>query len=225
MPDNGQSMRICLHRGPLPLCICFILALINPDLFAQRVAPFTSVSGGRGYPHLTRPVPYEKVQTRFEYIDSTCAFLQLKKTGWSYTAYFEITDSLQELGLRIISPLPDLLSPHKGDVTTSSFDEKPFNDKTGFHAEWYLFKATNNSGELNFAELKDMTPEKLKDRTHPEFRIVDNGDSLRLPPGIYKLILLSRDRNKPAGSFAIQFGSIPRIRIPLFFSSSDQLKK
>ena len=191
---------------------------------AQRLAPFTSLTGNRGYPAITQPVPYEKVQSRFEFIDSTCTYLKQKKTGWTYTAWFEIKDSLQELGIRIISPLPDLMSPAKGDVTTPAFDAKPAKDNSGFKPEIYLLKAVAKSDDMNFIELKDMTPVSQRNWKAPSFRITDKGDGTKLSPGIYQIVIFTQDRAKPQGAFALQFGSIPRIQIPVFVHSPTLLK-
>jgi len=192
---------------------------------AQRLAPFMSLTGNRGFPAITNPVPYEKPQTFFEHIDSTCAFLHQKKTGWTYTAYFEITDSLQEFGIRLISPISDLLSPGKGDLTSTSYDEKKPSDKGGFKPEFYLLKAVAKSDDMNFIELQDMTPVKQKDRPHPTLRIFSMGNKNLLPPGIYKLMIFTQDRAKPSGSFAIQFGSIPRTPMPVFYPTPELSKK
>lgn len=206
------------------IVIIFLLCAVLQEACAQRTAPFISISGNRGFPAITNPLPYEKPQTLFEYIDSTCTFLNQKKTGWTYTAYFEINDSLQELGIRIISPLPDLLSPAKGDITTNAYDEKPEKDNTGFKPEIYLLKAVAKSEDMNFIEMQDMTPLKMKDRLHPTIRLVSKDEKNLLAPGIYKLVIFTQDRSKPSGAFALQFGSIPRIKMPALYSSPD-LKK
>jgi hypothetical protein len=206
------------------IVIIFLLCAVLQEACAQRTAPFISVSGNRGFPTITNPLPYEKPQTLFEYIDSTCTFLNQKKTGWTYTVYFEIKDSLQELGIRIISPLPDLLSPAKGDIMTNAFQEKPEKDNTGFKPEIYLLKAVAKSEDMNFIEMQDMTPLKMKDRLHPTIRLVSKDEKNLLAPGIYKLVIFTQDRSKPSGAFALQFGSIPRMPMPALYSSPNFLK-
>ncbi|MFN8153550.1 MAG: hypothetical protein U0Y08_04585 [Bacteroidia bacterium] len=206
------------------LSIFFLTGLLvcSISASAQRLAPFLSLSGNRGYPAITNPIPYEKPQSRFEYIDSTCTFLIQKKTGWTYTAYFEVKDSLQELGIRVISPLPDLLSPRKGDIVTPAYESKPANAANGFKPEVYLFKA--KPGDVNFVELEDMTPLQRRNWISPGFRLVDSGNGVKLAPGIYKLVIFTQDRKKPSGSFVVEFGSVPKIQMPVLVSSPEALK-
>ena len=206
------------------ISLTLIFLFIDPEISsAQRLSPFLSLSGNRGFPAITKPVPYEKPQCRYEYIDSTCTFLIRKKTGWSYTAYFELKDSLQELGIRVISPLSDLLAPRKGDFVTPAYETKPANITIGFQPELYLFKS--KPGNENFAELEDMTPLQLRDRVSPGIRLVDSGNGVMLAPGIYKLVIVTQDRTKPSGSFVLEFGSIPKVQMPVLVNSIEALNR
>ena len=210
-----------MKKDLLVIVLCLIA---STNCFAQRLAPFTSLTGNRGYPAITQSVPYEKVQSRFEFIDSTCTYLKENKTGWTYTAWFEIKDSLQEFGVRVVSPLPEMFLPAKGDVLTPSFENNQINDNKGFKPEIIILKAVMKSEDMNFVELKDMTPLNQRTKEMPTFRITDKGDKIKLAPGVYQIVISSQDHTKPQGSFALQFGSIPRIKIPEFVHSPTLLK-
>lgn len=195
------------------------------DVPGQRLPPFLSLTGQRGYPAIHQLLPYEKYQSCFEYIDSTCVFLQQQNYSWSYVAYFEIKDSLQEFGFRIISPLPDLLLPGRGDRVTDAFENKPAVNHSGFTPAFHLRRLENMEGSMKFVELKDTTPEAQKDPIYPALRRTDHANGSWISPGLYQLIIFTKDKPGPAGSFALQFGSIPRIPMPVFFSSMDALRK
>lgn len=194
------------------------------NVLGQRLPPFLSLTGQRGYPAIHQLLPYEKYQTCFEYIDSTCVFVQQQNNSWSYVAYFEIKDSLQEFGFRIISPLPDLLSPGRGDRVTNAFENKPAGNHSGFTPVFQLRRLDIVKGAMQRTALKDMTPEAQKDRLYPVLRQTDQTNGLRIAPGMYQLIIFTANNSALAGSFALQFGSIPHIPMPVFFTSTDAIR-
>lgn len=197
---------------------CFLIVLLlftnANQLFAQRTNPFLSITGNRGYPDIKQAVPYNKGIGQFDFIDSTDVFIQKSDSVYSYALYFELNDSLQELGFRFISPLPANFSPNKGDRVSFSFDNTDDDKQIGFKANLQLCKLQVIQQDSTWIQLKDETPSRLKEKSNETIRITDKNGLKKIAPGIYRILITTKQAQRPFGYYAIQFGAIPFITFP-----------
>ena len=200
--------------------VVLILFNVSSNAFAQRTNPFLSITGTRGYPAIQQAVPYEKARTYFDYIDSNNVTIYKVEEQNAFSLYFFIENPLQELGLRFISPLPELFSPNKGDQVTNMFENADAPKSKGFNASIALNRMEINNADTSFIQLTDETPLKFKERSNPTFRITDK----KFKPGWYQLQIISKEKEIPFGYFALQIGSIPVIKFPELFKSLSEVK-
>jgi len=200
--------------------VVLILFNVSSNAFAQRTNPFLSITGTRGYPAVQQAVPYEKARTYFDYIDSSNVTIYKVEEQYTFSLYFYIENPLQELGLRFISPLPESFSPNKGDQVTYLFENVDAPKSKGFNASIALNRIEFNNADTIIIQLKDETPLKFKERSHPTFRITNKN----FKPGWYQLQIISKEKEIPFGYFALQIGSIPVMKFPELFKSLPDVK-
>ena len=206
--------------------VFILLVLLNVDshLFAQRTNPFLSITGNRGFPEIKQAVPYNKGIGQFDYIDSTDGFIMRIDSVYSFPLYFELTDSLQELAFRIISPLPSNFSPNKGDRVSYRFENSDLDKQLGFEAFLQLSRLVVSQQDSTWVRLKDETPARLKENSIEAIRITDKNGLSKIPTGIYQLLIKTKFPKRPHGYYAIQFGAIPSIAFPALEKTIESIK-
>jgi hypothetical protein len=206
--------------------VFILLVLLNVDshLFAQRTNPFLSITGNRGFPEIKQAIPYNKGIGQFDYVDSTDAFIMRIDSVYSFPLYFELTDSLQELAFRIISPLPSNFSPNKGDRVSYRFDNSDLDKQVGFEAFLQLSRLVVSQQDSTWVRLKDESPARLKEHSMEAIRITDKNGLSKIPPAVYQLLIKTKLPKRPHGYYAIQFGAIPSIAFPALEKTIESIK-
>ena len=204
--------------------ILLVLLNVASHLFAQRTNPFLSITGNRGFPEIKQAIPYNKGIAQFDYVDSTDALITRIDSVYAFPLYFELTDSLQELAFRIISPLPSNFSPNKGDRVSYRFDNSDLDKLVGFEAFLQLSRLVVSQQDSTWVRLKDETPARLKEHSMEAIRITDKNGLSKIPPGIYQLIIKTKSPIRPHGYYAIQFGAIPSINFPALEKTIESIK-
>ncbi len=206
--------------------VFILLVLLNVDshLFAQRTNPFLSITGNRGFPEIKQAIPYNKGIGQFDYVDSTDSFIMRIDSVYSFPLYFELTDSLQELAFRIISPLPSNFSPNKGDRVSYRFDNSDLDKQLGFEAFLQLSRLVVSQQDSTWVRLKDESPARLKEHSMEAIRITDKNGLSKIPPGVYQLLIKTKSPIRPHGYYAIQFGAMPSINFPALEKTIESIK-
>jgi len=206
--------------------VFILLVLLNVDshLFAQRTNPFLSITGNRGFPEIKQAIPYNKGIGQFDFIDSTDALITRIDSVYSFPLYFELTDSLQELAFRIISPLPSNFSPNKGDRVSYRFDNSDLDKQLGFEAFLQLSRLVVSQQDSTWVRLKDESPARLKEHSMEAIRITDKNGLSKIPPGVYQLLIKTKSPIRPHGYYAIQFGAMPSINFPALEKTIESIK-
>ena len=204
--------------------ILLVLLNVASHLFAQRTNPFLSITGNRGFPEIKQAIPYNKGIAQFDYVDSTDALITRIDSVYAFPLYFELTDSLQELAFRIISPLPSNFSPNKGDRVSYRFDNSDLDKLVGFEAFLQLSRLVVSQQDFTWVRLKDETPARLKEHSMEAIRITDKNGLSKIPPGIYQLLIKTKSPIRPHGYYAIQFGAIPSINFPALEKTIESIK-
>lgn len=192
--------------------------------FAQRLAPFGSESSTRIYGDQVVRNPYDATISYFECIDSANLFIVQEREKEFYTLYFFIDDTLKEIGVRALSPVPELTSPGRGQFATEDFYTSK-NKKKGFNSFVSLNRAVEikNRAELSHAK-KELSWKLIgenndsKEMDKPEnslFRVVHGKNDTYLLPGLYRIRISKSENNneKLAGSFLLQMGVIPATQL------------
>jgi len=204
----------------LPLLSFLFLLLYSSLCNAQRLAPFGSETNKLEYGERVNRIPYDASVSYFECIDSGSTFIRHENEKEFYTLYFFIDDSLSEIGLRVLSPVPELTSPNKGHFATEEFYNSKNRNK-GFNTFVSLTKAGTIKNRSDLSDFKK-EPEWFiigqnddsKEMDNPEnslFRVMNGKNNIYLSPGLYRIRISSSEINKESliGSFLLQIGAIP----------------
>jgi hypothetical protein len=199
-----------------------ILILLNQTSWAQRLEPFGS-GGNKKTGMNARSIPYENTLFYFECINDNNDFLVKDGKKEAYVMYFFLEDSLQEIGLRVLSPIPELVSPNRGHIVTANYLDSCDYKEKGFDP---VLKISRSKKQFSRTELSQL-------ETKPEFillgendnndemnvkenaliRLQSNADSLNLSPGLYSISISSATKNPMRGNFLLQIGTVPAKRI------------
>lgn len=197
------------------LLFLLLFSIFVSTAYAQRTEPFCA----------SKPkdkligTPYDYTQSYFEFIDTHNAFVKQVNDSDRYVIYFFLDDSLSELGIRVLSPIPPLTTPNKGNIATDDYSLHANELNKGFDAQIALFRATgtHSRNDLNLADenyswfqiaFNDNNYEN-SDYKNPLLRL----ENTSIPEGLYMLSIGSREFKKLRGSFLLQIGSNPGVRI------------
>ena len=203
----------------LPLLFLFLCSSLSN---AQRLSLFGSETNKRVYGEQVNRNPYDASLSYFECIDSVNAFVVNENGKEFYTLYFFIEDSLTELGIRVLSPVPELTSPNKGHLATEDFYNSK-NKSKGFNSFLSISKAVGLEKRNELLQFKDEPTWKLmgenddsKEMENPEnslIRIVNGKNNIFLWPGLYRIQISTSNKKELIGSFLLQTGIIPTIQL------------
>ena len=196
------------------LFICFIinLALSASTANAQRVDKFAS--NGKVYKPLI---------TYFGYINPESMPDEILNGKNFYYLYFKIADTVPEIGVRIISPVPTVLMPDKGDLVAENYFDNE-KDKTHYFDTWIAIERAIDLNQKDFSK-SDTTIKWIQlgfnddsSELFPQPNGKYNNSLLRLktkpddatkiaPPGLYRLRFTDNKNRQMFGSFVIQLGT------------------
>jgi hypothetical protein len=185
--------------------VCVLVILCLTMVKAQRLDPFTSMSGNYERNGITRMVPYPRITNYYGYTE-----LQGQKD--TSLIYFQLTDSITELGVRILSPAPDISTARPGDEVMDIFIDKPAKMKEFFNPVLRLEKLSDGKW-LVVAENSDSPeapPNPDGNRTNAIIRVFNNGNDARksLGPGLYRIAFTEQKSPDYKGSYMLSVGSL-----------------
>lgn len=149
------------------------LALASSSAFAGF--NLNSLVDGEGLPSFTSSkskslgftkvaVPYANTVNYFGYIDQDSKPDETIKGKDAYYLYIWVPAALDELGVRMISPVGDLASPEKSDFVQTGFADKLKADKEKWFDTW-----------IRVERMDVISPEKIKD-AKSVFSVLDTDD-------------------------------------------------
>lgn len=206
----------------LPLLSLLFLFLSASLSFAQRLPLFGSETSQRKYGDRVNRNPYDASLSYFECIDMGNTFVVKENEKEFYTLYFFMEDTLTELGIRVLSPVPELTSPNKGHLATEDFYNSK-NKNKGFNSLLRISKADglekrneliNYSTELSWKLMGEN--DDSKEMENPEnslIRIVNGKNNIFLWPGLYRIQISTSEKKDLIGSFLLQTGTIPAVQL------------
>jgi hypothetical protein len=184
------------------------------------------------YGERTNRNPYDTQGSYFEYIGDENTFLQTEKGKEIYTLYFFIEDTLTELGIRVLSPVPELTSPNKGHIATEDFlncknRSEGFNSFVSISIADHIHVIKELSGLATQPTWKVIGEnDDSKEMENPEnslIRIVNGKNNIFLWPGLYRIQISAPDKKELIGSFLLQTGTIPAVQLSPFVADWRKL--
>lgn len=213
------------------LAVCLLLQTVS----AQRLDKFGSIS----HQIAGNKIPYPQIKTYFGYVETDSISSYIHNEKKFYFLYFGITDTIQEMGIRLISPVPDVLMPDKGDLVTENYfdnekDKKNYFDpylkiekaldykttdflKPDTAFRWMLLGSNDDAAEL-FAQPDGKSNNSL-------LRIVSHTDTTgkMLLPGLYRIAFTDFKNQSLQGSYVIQLGTTGKIFEGKLTTSKEEL--
>ncbi len=177
-------------------------------------------------------ISYNKIVSYFGYADSLAQPDEIRNDTGYYFMYFWISDSVSEIGARIISPVPEVVMPDRGDLVSENYyaNEK---EKTNYFDAWISLeraKEISVLGEITGAKTatwiqlgynddsSELFPQPSGNYYNSLLRIKSKTDSsgVFLSAGLYKIRFTSYKKGKVRGSYLIQVGTtalLPSLRL------------
>lgn len=204
------------------------LVSITLNGYTQRLDRFSSVTASFSRSDKVAKMAFPEIKTYFGYLplDSN----QTTNQGKRISLYLSLETDIKEIGIRVISPVPENIFPNKNEMVSDQYqffqqDKKSFFDPvikvfkaseftTGDHGSktvsWSVFAENDNSFEL--------FPQPSGKQNNALIRKYDQHktDSLFCKKGFYRIDIFPADTVMTSGSFIMQVGTtseIPVIRL------------
>lgn len=201
-------------------CLLFFF-LVSLQVSGQRLDPFMSKSYVAMDGEAKELLPYEKPLRYFDYIHQTDPPDTLDSNRVGYYLYFTLPEKVNELGIRLLSPVPELASPNRGDIETESYTTLSLSQKSnwldaGFILEFgtlsveNIFTVVYHLGENH--QSNDVPPQPNGKYHNALYRLVRED----LPAGLYRITLVIERGDQaelPSGSYLFEIGTVPSVRI------------
>lgn len=207
--------------------LVFLLSLLAAT--AQRLDKFAN-SG----------MSYTLIKTLYGIIPTkNIASAPIKDTV-NYFVFLWLPDSVNEISVRLISPVPPLTSPNKGDKITEDYQDPPDTSyKKYFDPEVRLEKSTNASApedafqktgllwkRLGYNDNSSELPAQPSgEKNNSRLMVVtDKKKNIRLTAGLYRVRFRAHTEKNPEGTFMMQVGvreMVPGIKL---FRRAEELQ-
>jgi hypothetical protein len=201
-----------------PSFFLIFFTLCCGDTFAQRLSPFEAVTlnaaAGSGGDRL----PYEKTISFFGFISDSSHVDTILDDKPVYYHYLFLPGDVDELGIRLISPVPELFFADRGDIESEEFISKNQSDKSKwFDAAIRLEKIDINTTDpsesgkiiaINYKS-KDVPGLPNSKSDNPLIRIINDS----VTEGFYRIAVINEisEQTRP-GSYVIHIGTVPGMR-------------
>ncbi|MEO5572000.1 MAG: LipL32 family surface lipoprotein [Bacteroidia bacterium] len=214
------------------------LFLFTGACYAQRLDKFVSETGKVVRINKEQSIPYREVITYFGYIKPGSEPDEIRDSLNYYNFYFWLSDSVSEIGVRIISPVPDVVMPDRGDLTSENYFENEKNKENYFDTWISLERADSiftkgeallNQKKINWMLLgsNDDSPELFVQpsgkNSNSLVRIVSNPVN-RLSRGLYKIAFTSPKQKELKGSYILQLGMTSKLQETKLVKKLPELK-
>lgn len=201
-----------LSLASILLWLLGVLMHVN-SVQAQRLPLLLSKSNSS-----PKPTPFQETVRYFDVAHNKHPQLRIQKDTTFYTLYFVLNDSLQELAVRLLSPLPELTSPNKGNIVRDgyyAFDKK---NSQGFDGRICLDFSSTTEDSTQWTSIP-LLIDKNNVPGNSTWRHYDR----KLSPGTYRLRIFTTLPEKMRGAFMLETGSTPApVRLQTWFNGEQQ---
>ncbi len=184
---------------------------------AQRLDRFGADTGSETRNGIPHRIGYTDIKNYFGYIEPGAPADGIQEGKNIFFLYTYINDTLPEIGVRIITPLHETVSPNKGDFVSENYYENE-KERTNSFNSWIALEyadniksqadiSTNPKGilwdQLGFNDDSN----ELYNKTNSVLRIKSTTKKT-LKPGLYRIVFSSaKEKEVVKGGFLIQLGS------------------
>lgn len=183
-------------------------------LEAQRLERFGADEGKREMNGAVRRIAYTTIRSYYGFIvpDSTAE----ARTKIHYL-YFMLSDTTAELGVRMLSPVPPLNSPGKGDFITELYYEHEQERNLFFDNMIAIEYALGATADMNVEtnswfkigendDSNELIPQPNGKRVNALLRL-KNEEKKILLPGLYRIAMRAAKKDFPKGGYIIEVGT------------------
>ena len=184
---------------------------------AQRLDRFGAETGSSNRNGSVHRLGYTDIKSYYGYIEPGSVPDKLSGGRFYYYLYFYISDTLPEIGVRMIAPVPELISPDKGDFASENYFAMEKEKSLSFNTWIELERAEQIKSKEEISEkIDDATwkllgfnddAEEMFNKTNSLLRLKSNPRE-PLIPGLYRVAFTSSGKKEEVkGGFLIQVGS------------------
>lgn len=232
-------MKLKLIAGALTLASCSVVAdfSLNKLVSGDELPTLTSsVTKGFGFAKVS--VPYANSVNYFGYIDKDSKPDEKINGKDAYYIYVWVPAALDELGVRMISPVGNLATPEKADFVQSNYIKKHKSDPDKWFDTWLRVermdvieptKIKNAKKSLQVLDKDDDGDDTYEEERHSKYNSLVriktevSSPTKALVRGVYRIALTTYKKGKVEGSFVASIGSnIPGIKMA---TSLEELHK
>ncbi len=213
-----------------------LVALIATGLSAQKLDKFGADLGKKSVMGKEVRVPYTDVISYYGYIAQGAKPDEMRDGKKFYYLYLWIPVAAPEVGVRMISPVPDKMAPEEGDFKSPDYD-KNVSDKTNYFDTWITLEkasgitsieeisAKASGAKWNTYEQNDdsgeMPAQPSGSKYNSLMRITSStSDPLKsLTIGLYRIGFTTYKVGEVQGSFLAQVGA--PVKIPGVMIAKD----
>jgi len=206
---------------------CILIAcvmLIAATTWSQKPGKFGADLGMKTVMGKEIRVPYTDVNNYFGFIEPGAKPDEEKGGKKYYYVYIWIPAAAPEIGVRMISPVPESMKPEGNDITSESF-KKNESDNTSYFDTWITLERAVNIVSLtdiqskvssaNWVQLgynddcSELPAQPSGQKYNSLFRVTSNpGDPLKaLTVGLYRIGFTTFKTGAVQGSFIAQIGA------------------
>lgn len=211
---------------------------------------FNSLVGGDGLPSLTSnrteglgiakvALPYANSVNYFGYIDKSSKPSEKINGKDAYYIYIWVPAALDELGVRMISPVGDLAKPSKDDFVQKGFEKKLSKDADKWFDTWIRVermnvfepeKIRNAKKVFSVLEQDDDGDDTYDEERHAKYNSLTrietqvNKPEKALTRGLYRVAFTTYKRGNVEGSFVATIGTnIPGVKMATSLSELHKI--
>lgn len=202
--------------GNIAIVLCFLF-FQTVQTHAQRLSPFQAKTLNIPEAHGER-LPYERTTSFFDFLNDTDPYNTIVSGQPAVYIYLYLPSDITELGIRIISPVPELFFADRGDIETDQFSAlSPVQRNSWFDPGMRLEKISLDSNN-NFSDvtLLDSNSESREVPALPNSKFENplirlTADTIKA--GYYRITLINeKPETHKNGSFVIQIGTVPKVK-------------
>lgn len=224
--------------------------LLLSSSMAQAQFSLNKLTSGGGLPDLTSSVtkslgftkvsvPYANSVNYFGYIDGDVKPDAQINGKDAYFIYMWVPGALDELGVRMISPVGDLAEPEKGDFVQDNFSAKFKSDDDTWFDTWLRVERMDVVDPASIAQggkvIQVLDEDDDGDDTYEEKRHSQYNSLVRIQTevgsptkalvrGLYRISLTTFKKGKVEGSFVATVGTnIPGVKLATSLAELDGL--
>ncbi len=216
--------------------IIILSCFFTSEIYSQRLDKFSYENPEAGY-----KITYAKVVTYFGYIEPGSKPDEIINGKNLYYLYFRISDTIPEIGVRMISPVPYVVMPDRGDLVSDNYFDNE-KDKTNYFDPWIAIERALNFNTETFSkndsaykwvqlgfndDSSELFPQPNGKFYNALLRIKNKTSlpSLFLIPGLYRIAFTNDKKNEVRGGFVVQLGSTNFIPALTLVKNSIELIK